>query len=269
MAKSQSPAATAAAEPDDEPPVIRPSARTLIGSGKCLFCPFIEKVSSSVCVLPTKRAPALSILCTIGALVVWIGLSARLDRAAAAGRVAGDVEDVLDREGQTLERPVRRRRHLDLTVVEERVDRVASRMIIRSSLAHWDIGGGEAQHVGIGRNADASSASHRARTAICIAGMRYSALLNDSARRKRPAGAFCSASKTIDHTRSRPEFEAAIFEDLAWLGLIWEEPVFRQSERLDAYAAALDELDRLGLLYPAFMTRAEIAATSHARGPRS
>ena len=58
--------------------MIRPSARKLTGSGKCLFCPFIEKVSSSVCVLPTKRAPAASIASTIGAFFVWIGLSARI-----------------------------------------------------------------------------------------------------------------------------------------------------------------------------------------------
>ena len=64
----------------------------------------------------------------------------------------------------------------------------------------------------------------------------------------------------IDATRARPEFEAAIYEDLAWLGLAWEEPVLRQSERFDAYRKALDELDQLGLLYPAFLTRAEIAA---------
>ena len=64
----------------------------------------------------------------------------------------------------------------------------------------------------------------------------------------------------IDTTRCRPEFEAAIFEDLAWLGLDWEKPVLRQSERFDAYRAALDALSGRGLLYPCFCTRAEIAA---------
>jgi glutamyl-Q tRNA(Asp) synthetase len=64
----------------------------------------------------------------------------------------------------------------------------------------------------------------------------------------------------IDRTRCRPEFEAAIHEDLAWLGLDWEKPVLRQSERFDAYRAALDRLETGGLLYPCFCTRAEIAA---------
>lgn len=64
----------------------------------------------------------------------------------------------------------------------------------------------------------------------------------------------------IDTTRCRPEFETAIFEDLAWLGLDWEKPVLRQSERFDAYRAALEDLSARGLVYPCFCTRAEIAA---------
>jgi len=64
----------------------------------------------------------------------------------------------------------------------------------------------------------------------------------------------------IDQTRCRPEFEAAIFEDLAWLGLDWEQPVLRQSNRFDAYRGALDALQSQDLLYPCFCTRAEIAA---------
>ncbi len=63
----------------------------------------------------------------------------------------------------------------------------------------------------------------------------------------------------IDTTRCRPEFEAAIFEDLAWLGLTWETPVLRQSERFPAYRSALDALSARGLLYPCFCTRKEIA----------
>ncbi|HUO99816.1 MAG TPA: tRNA glutamyl-Q(34) synthetase GluQRS [Rhizomicrobium sp.] len=63
----------------------------------------------------------------------------------------------------------------------------------------------------------------------------------------------------IDAARCRPEFETAILEDLAWLGLNWEEPVLRQSARMDAYAAALQSLDARGLLYPCFCTRHEIA----------
>jgi glutamyl-Q tRNA(Asp) synthetase len=63
----------------------------------------------------------------------------------------------------------------------------------------------------------------------------------------------------IDETRSRPEFEAAILEDLRWLGLAFEEPVLRQSERHAAYRTALEALKVRGLLYPCFCTRKEIA----------
>jgi len=72
----------------------------------------------------------------------------------------------------------------------------------------------------------------------------------------------------IDAARCRPQFEAAIFEDLAWLGLAWEEPVLRQSTRFPAYRAALDTLDAMGLLYPCFCTRTDIAQASQApHGP--
>jgi glutamyl-Q tRNA(Asp) synthetase len=73
-------------------------------------------------------------------------------------------------------------------------------------------------------------------------------------------GRFLVRIEDIDQTRCRPEFEAAIFEDLAWLGLDWERPVLRQSERFDAYRAALAKLEARHLLYPCFCTRAEIAA---------
>jgi glutamyl-Q tRNA(Asp) synthetase len=63
----------------------------------------------------------------------------------------------------------------------------------------------------------------------------------------------------IDRGRCRLEFEAAIFEDLAWLGLDWEKPVLRQSERSPAYAAALEMLSVKGLVYPCFCTRKDIA----------
>ncbi len=63
----------------------------------------------------------------------------------------------------------------------------------------------------------------------------------------------------IDTTRCRPEFEQAIYEDLAWLGIAWETPVRRQSEHLDDYRAALARLDAQGLIYPDFASRAEIA----------
>ena len=73
-------------------------------------------------------------------------------------------------------------------------------------------------------------------------------------------GRFLLRIEDIDATRCRPEFERAIYEDLAWLGLTWEEPVRRQSQHMADYAAALEQLDRLGVLYPCFCTRQEIAA---------
>jgi glutamyl-Q tRNA(Asp) synthetase len=74
----------------------------------------------------------------------------------------------------------------------------------------------------------------------------------------------------IDRTRCRPEYEAAIYHDLAWLGLGWEEPVRRQSKHFAAYREALDRLTAMGLLYPSFESRAEIArlvAAREQRGP--
>lgn len=62
----------------------------------------------------------------------------------------------------------------------------------------------------------------------------------------------------IDPTRCKPEFEAAILEDLAWLGLEWDTPVRRQSDHLTDYAAVVDTLERRGLLYRCFRTRKEI-----------
>jgi glutamyl-Q tRNA(Asp) synthetase len=62
----------------------------------------------------------------------------------------------------------------------------------------------------------------------------------------------------IDFTRCRPEFEAAILEDLAWLGLSWERPVLRQSEHMADYMAALARLRDRGLVYRSFKTRREV-----------
>lgn len=62
----------------------------------------------------------------------------------------------------------------------------------------------------------------------------------------------------IDTSRCRPEYEAAIYEDLAWLELAFEQPVRRQSEHMADYKAALDKLDGMGLVYPSFESRAEI-----------
>lgn len=72
-------------------------------------------------------------------------------------------------------------------------------------------------------------------------------------------GRFLLRIEDIDGTRSRPAHVATIIDDLAWLGLTWDEPVVFQSERLAMYAAALDRLRAMGLLYPCFCTRAEIA----------
>ncbi len=85
-----------------------------------------------------------------------------------------------------------------------------------------------------------------------------SALLNaDLARRS--GGQLLLRIEDIDPARCRPEFETAIYEDLGWLGIVWQQPVRRQSEHLPDYRAALDKLTDLGLVYPSFESRAEIA----------
>jgi glutamyl-Q tRNA(Asp) synthetase len=90
-------------------------------------------------------------------------------------------------------------------------------------------------------------------------GHAFSALTAFEAARRATDGRFILRIEDIDRTRCRPEFEAAIYEDLAWLGLEWETPVRRQSDHMDAYAAALRELAERGLLYRCFRTRREIA----------
>ncbi|MBR1220746.1 tRNA glutamyl-Q(34) synthetase GluQRS [Bradyrhizobium sp. U87765 SZCCT0131] len=95
-------------------------------------------------------------------------------------------------------------------------------------------------------------------------GHAYSALLNfDLARRS--GGTFLLRIEDIDGARCRPAFEAAIHEDLAWLGIAWASPVRRQSEHMDVYRAAIERLARDGLVYPAFESRAEIAQLVAAR----
>ena len=69
----------------------------------------------------------------------------------------------------------------------------------------------------------------------------------------------------IDTTRCRPEYEEAIYEDLSWLGIAWEDSVRRQSEHFDDYRATLARLERDGLIYPSFESRAEISALVAAR----
>jgi glutamyl-Q tRNA(Asp) synthetase len=89
-------------------------------------------------------------------------------------------------------------------------------------------------------------------------GHALSALMNfDLARES--GGRFLLRIEDIDAARCRPEFEAAIYEDLAWLGLTWERPVRRQSEHMGSYRAALEVLQGEGLVYRSFESRAEIA----------
>ena len=77
-------------------------------------------------------------------------------------------------------------------------------------------------------------------------------------------GRFILRMEDVDQSRCRPEYEAAIYEDLAWLGLVWDKPVRRQSEHFAAYDAALNRLRGEGLIYPCFCTRADIAAATSA-----
>lgn len=103
-------------------------------------------------------------------------------------------------------------------------------------------------------------------------GHAYSALLNfDMARAC--GGRLLLRIEDIDRARCRPEYDAAIYEDLTWLGIEWETPVRRQSEHFEAYREALRELQEMGLLFPSFESRAELAhlvadRESHARWPR-
>ena len=85
----------------------------------------------------------------------------------------------------------------------------------------------------------------------------FSALTAQAAARQM-GGRFLLRIEDIDTQRCRPHFEAAIYEDLAWLGLEWETPVRRQSEHMSDYMAALDRLRATGLLYRCFRTRQEV-----------
>ena len=90
-------------------------------------------------------------------------------------------------------------------------------------------------------------------------GHAFSALLAYE-RARSEGGRFLLRIEDIDTTRCKPEFVEGIFEDLAWLGLTWEQPVRRQSEHFDDYAAALEKLKTMGLAYPCFCTRKDIEA---------
>lgn len=72
-------------------------------------------------------------------------------------------------------------------------------------------------------------------------------------------GRFLLRIEDIDPTRCRPEYTHAIFEDLSWLGLRWEEPVRVQSQHLADYHRALTRLQAMDLIYPCFCTRSDIA----------
>jgi glutamyl-Q tRNA(Asp) synthetase len=95
-------------------------------------------------------------------------------------------------------------------------------------------------------------------------GHALSALLNAEMARA-TKGRLLLRIEDIDQARCRPEYEAAICEDLSWLGVEWERPVRRQSEHLDDYGGALARLQLLGVIYPSFESRAEIARLVAAR----
>lgn len=89
-------------------------------------------------------------------------------------------------------------------------------------------------------------------------GHAYSAAVGH-ARARESGGKFRVRIEDLDQTRCRPEFVEGIFEDLRWLGVEWDEPVFVQSERTASYQAALNELRSRGLVFACFCTRADIA----------
>ncbi len=103
-------------------------------------------------------------------------------------------------------------------------------------------------------------------------GHAFSVLLNSDLARE-AGGRLLLRIEDIDTTRCRPEFEMAIYQDLAWLGIEWEEPVRRQSEHLEEYRAALAKLEAMQLTFPSFESRAEIERLvadrqSHTNWPR-
>jgi glutamyl-Q tRNA(Asp) synthetase len=94
-------------------------------------------------------------------------------------------------------------------------------------------------------------------TGLLHLGHAYSALTAFDAARA-VGGRFVLRIEDIDATRVRPAFDAALLEDLAWLGLDWEAPLRRQSQHMADYQAALDSLSAQGLLYRCFRTRREV-----------
>lgn len=98
-------------------------------------------------------------------------------------------------------------------------------------------------------------------TGLLHLGHAYSALHAFDAAHE-AGGRFLLRIEDIDTTRCRPEYAAALLEDLAWLGLRWEHPVRRQSDHFADYSQALDRLRALGVVYRCFLTRREIAEAS-------
>src|SRR5580704_4308430 len=90
-------------------------------------------------------------------------------------------------------------------------------------------------------------------------GHAYSALLNADMARAADRRLLLRI-EDIDPQRCRPEYETAIYEDLRWLGISWQEPVRRQSENFSDYRAAIATLEAEGLIYPSFESRSEINA---------
>jgi glutamyl-Q tRNA(Asp) synthetase len=90
-------------------------------------------------------------------------------------------------------------------------------------------------------------------------GHAYSALLNHDMARA-AGGRLLLRIEDIDTVRCRPEYEAAIYEDLGWLGVSWDDKVRRQSEHFDDYSEALAKLEMDGLVYPSFESRSELNA---------
>ena len=97
-------------------------------------------------------------------------------------------------------------------------------------------------------------------------GHALSALLNAD-KAKAAGGRMLLRIEDIDETRCRPEYETAIYEDLAWLGLRWEEPVWRQSQHHADYQAALGRLETMRLTYRAYESRTEIAGAAVGHDP--
>lgn len=88
-------------------------------------------------------------------------------------------------------------------------------------------------------------------------GHAYSALVNKHIARILK-GELVLRMENIDRTRCKTYYENAIVEDLSWLGVDFRKPFRRQSEHFSDYQKALDELEKLGLVYPAFLTRGEV-----------